>query len=107
MPKGAPGQDYGRLLDRAKAADMGTIIIRALAGGALAGTTERHPLAMQVVDPIGSAPDFAADVTRAKALEPLVGEGATANLTELAERFVIFHSALSTMLVGYSTPEQL
>ena len=45
MPKGAPGLDYGRLLDRAKAADMGTIVIRALAGGALAGTADRHPLA--------------------------------------------------------------
>ncbi len=58
LPNGAPGQDYGRLFDRAKAADMGTIIIRALAGGALSGTTERHPLAMQAVDPIGSAPDL-------------------------------------------------
>ena len=48
LPKGAPGQDYGRLFDRVKAADMGTIIIRALAGGALSGTDERHPLAMQV-----------------------------------------------------------
>src|SRR3954467_10733442 len=72
MPKDAPGLDYGRLLDRAKAADMGTIIIRALAGGALAGTEARHPLAMQQVDPIGSAPDFAADVARARQLEPLV-----------------------------------
>ena len=44
MPKGAPGQDYGRLLEKAKAADMGTIIIRALAGGALSGTDQRHPL---------------------------------------------------------------
>jgi len=107
MPKGAPGQDYGRLLDRAKAADMGTIIIRALAGGALAGTAERHPLAMQVVDPIGSAPDFAADVARAKELEPLVREGVAGSLTELAERFVIAHPAVSTMLVGYSTLDQL
>jgi aryl-alcohol dehydrogenase-like predicted oxidoreductase len=107
MPKGAPGQDYGRLLDRAKAADMGAIIIRALAGGALAGTAERHPLAMQVVDPIGSAPDFAADVARAKELEPLVREGVAGSLTELAERFVIAHPAVSTMLVGYSTLDQL
>jgi aryl-alcohol dehydrogenase-like predicted oxidoreductase len=107
MPKGAPGQDYGRLLDKAKAADMGTIIIRALAGGALAGTAERHPLAMQAVDPIGSAPDFAGDVARAKALEPLVREAAAGSLTELAERFVISHPAVSTMLVGYSTLEQL
>jgi aryl-alcohol dehydrogenase-like predicted oxidoreductase len=103
MAKGAPGQDYSRLLERAKAADMGTIIIRALAGGALSGTTERHPLAMQVVDPIGSAPNFAADVARAKQLEPLVRESGSGSLTEFAERFVISHPAVSTMLVGYST----
>ena len=103
LPKGAPGLDYGRLLERAKAADMGTIIIRALAGGALAGTTDRHPLAMQQVPPIGSAPDFAGDVARAKQLEPLVREGVAGSLTELGERFVISHPAVSTMLVCYST----
>jgi aryl-alcohol dehydrogenase-like predicted oxidoreductase len=107
LPKGAPGQDYGRLFERAQAADMGTIIIRALAGGALSGTTERHPLAMQTVDPIGSAPDFGGDVARAKALEPLVREGVATNLTELAERFVIAHPVVSTMLVGYSTLDHL
>ena len=107
LPKGAPGQDYGKLFDRIKAADMGTIVIRALAGGALAGTEERHPLAMQVVDPIDSAPDFKGDVARAKELEPMVREGAAGSLAELAERFVIAHPAVSTMLVGYSTLDQL
>ncbi len=107
LPKGAPGQDYGKLFDRAKAADVGTIIIRALAGGALAGTEERHPLAMQVVDPIGSAPDFKGDVARARELEPLVREGVAGSLPELAQRFVIAHPAVSTMLVGYSTLDQL
>ena len=107
LPKGAPGQDYGRLFDKVKAADMGTIVIRALAGGALSGTTERHPLAMQSVDPIGSAPSFTADVARARELEPLVRESGCTDLTELAERFVIAHPAVSTMLVGYSTLEQL
>ena len=107
MPKGAPGQDYGRLLEKAKAADMGTIIIRALAGGALSGTEQRHPLAMQSVDPIGSAPNFSGDVTRAKALEPLVRDSGSSNLTELAEPFVIAHPAVSTMLVGYSTLDHL
>jgi aryl-alcohol dehydrogenase-like predicted oxidoreductase len=107
MPKGAPGQDYGRVLDRTKANDMGTIVIRALAGGALSGTAARHPLAMQVVDPIGSAPDFAGDVARARALEPLAREAAGGNLTELAERFVIAHPGVTTMLVGYSTLDHL
>lgn len=107
MPKGAPGLDYGRLLDRAQAAGMGTIVIRALAGGALAGTMDRHPLAQQHVPPIGSAPDFAGDVARARSLEPLIREGAAHSLTELAERFVISHPAVSTMLVGYSTLQHL
>jgi aryl-alcohol dehydrogenase-like predicted oxidoreductase len=62
---------------------------------------------MQVVDPIGSAPNFAADVARTKALEPLVREGGAANLIEFAERFVISHLAVSTMLVGYSTLDHL
>jgi aryl-alcohol dehydrogenase-like predicted oxidoreductase len=107
LPQGAPGQDHGRLFDRTKAADMGTIIIRALAGGALAGTAERHPLAMQQVDPIASAPNFGTDVERAKALEPMVRESESSSLAELAERFVISHPAVSTMLIGYSTIEQL
>jgi len=107
MPKGAPGLDYGRLLDRAEAAGMGTIVIRALAGGALAGTMDRHPLAQQQVPPIGSAPDFAGDVARARALEPLLKDGVAESLTELAERFVISHPAVSTMLVGYSTLQHL
>ena len=107
LPKGTPGLDYGRLLDKAKAADMGTIIIRALAGGALSGTTDRHPLAMQQVPPIGSALDFATDVARAQALEPLVHEAGAESLTELAERFVISHPGVSTMLIGYSTLQHL
>ena len=107
LPKGAPGQDHGRLFDHVKAADMGTIIIRALAGGALSGTEQRHPLAMQVVDPIGSAANFAGDVARANELAPLVREGVAKDLTELAERFVISHPAVSTMLVGYSTLDHL
>jgi len=107
MPKGAPGQDYGRLLERTRANDMGTIVIRALAGGAVSGTAERHPLAMQSVAPIGSAPDFAGDVARARQLEPLVGEAGAASLAELGMRFVISNPAVTTMLVGYSTLDHL
>ena len=107
MPNGAPGQDYANLLDRTRSMDIGTIVIRALAGGALAGTAERHPLAMQAVEPIGSAPSFVADVARAKVLEPLVKQGVASSLTELALRFVIANPNVKTMLVGYSTLDQL
>jgi aryl-alcohol dehydrogenase-like predicted oxidoreductase len=103
LPAAAPGQDYDRLLERAGAAGLGTIVIRALAGGALAGTADRHPLAMQQVAPIGSAPDFESDVARARELRPLLEAADATDLAELAMRFVIGHPAVSTMLVGYST----
>ena len=59
------------------------------------------------VPPIGSAEDFAGDVARARGLEPLVGPSGSADLTEFAERFVISHPAVSTMLIGYSTLDHL
>src|SRR5205823_11904191 len=37
-PAGLPGQDFGRILERARSAGMGSIGIRALAAGALSGT---------------------------------------------------------------------
>src|SRR5581483_1901526 len=44
VPAGFPAQDYDNLLGHAEAADMGIIAIRVLAGGALSGSEERHPL---------------------------------------------------------------
>lgn len=107
MPADAPGLDYGGLLDKAHASGMGTIVIRALAGGALSGSAERHPVAMQSVDPIGSAPSFADDVARARALEPHARAAGCSSLAEYAQRFVISHPAVSTMLIGTATLEQL
>ena len=49
-----PAQDYGNLLGHAQAAGMGIINIRVLAGGALSGTEERHPLGSPPPAPIGS-----------------------------------------------------
>ena len=108
LPKGAPGQDYGRLFERAKAADMGTIIIRALAGGALSGT-DRAPSAGHAG---GRSDRLGAGLHRRR--RPGEGAGAAGarkriagSLTELAERFVIAHPAVSTMLIGYSTLDHL
>lgn len=107
LPAGAPGQDYGRLLEHTKKARMGVIGIRALAGGALSGSEARHPLAMQSVDPIGSGRDFRADVDRAKRFEALLREGIAGSLTEAAMRFAIAHEGMTTMIIGYSTIDHL
>lgn len=103
---GFPGQDYDRLLVRAMEAGMGTIVIRALAGGALSGEEARHPLGMAVVAPIGSGEDYASDVARARMLQPAVAVAGAADPVDLAIRYVASHPAVSTLQVGIATPEQ-
>jgi aryl-alcohol dehydrogenase-like predicted oxidoreductase len=102
-----PAHDFGNLLARTKAANIGVIVIRVLAAGALSGTEDRHPLGSPSVEPIGSGRDYRIDVERARRLEPLVREGFADDLVEAAIRFVIANDAVSTALVGYSTLEQL
>lgn len=101
-----PGQDFAELLRRTNEADMGAIGIRALAGGALSGVEARHPNGLPVVDSLGTA-DYPTDVGHAKLFQPLVREGHAANLVEAAIRFAIANTALSTVIVGYSSVEQL
>jgi aryl-alcohol dehydrogenase-like predicted oxidoreductase len=106
LPVNYPAQDYGRLFDHTKAAGTGVIAIRVLAGGALSGSVDRHPIASPPPDPIGSALKYDADIDRARRLMPLVMEGFAASLTEAATRFAITQSAIGTILVGMAMPQQ-
>jgi len=106
LPANYPAQDYGRLFDHSRAAGVGVIGIRVLAGGALSGSIERHPIASEPPEPIGSAMSYDADVALARRLMPLVKEGFAANLTEAATRFALSHPAMGTILVGMATPQQ-
>ncbi len=104
---GYPAQDYDNLLGHMQSADMGVINIRVLAGGALSGTEERHPLGSPPPAPIGSGADYRRDVERARRFEPLVAEGHADSLIEASIRYPLAHPGVSTVLVGYSTLEQL
>jgi aryl-alcohol dehydrogenase-like predicted oxidoreductase len=106
LPANYPAQDYGRLFDHTKAAGVGVVGIRVLAGGALSGLPERHPIASAPPEPIGSAMSYDADIARARRLMPLAAEGFAATLTEAATRFALSHPAMGTILVGMATPEQ-
>jgi aryl-alcohol dehydrogenase-like predicted oxidoreductase len=106
LPKSYPAQDYARLFDHTKAAGVGVVGIRVLAGGALSGSAERHPIASPAPEPIGSAMSYDADIDRARRLLPLVKEGFADSLTEAATRFAISHPAMGTILVGMATPQQ-
>jgi aryl-alcohol dehydrogenase-like predicted oxidoreductase len=106
LPENYPAQDYRRLFDHTKAAGTGVVGIRVLAGGALSGSAERHPIAGPAPEPIGSAMSYDADIDRARRLSPLVKEGFASSLTEAATRFAISHPAMGTILVGLATPQQ-
>ena len=107
VPAGFPAQDYDRLLLLAREQRVGTIGIRAVAGGALSGQVERHPIAMPSVSPIASGPDYATDAARARALQPLVAQGHAGSLIEAALRFAITGHTMSTVQIGCSDLAQL
>ena len=106
LPAGYPAQDYGRLFDHTVAAGVGVVGIRVLAGGALSGSAERHPIASPPPEPIGSALDYGTDLQRAQRLMPLVTEGFAGSLSEAATRYAISHPAMGTILVGMATVEE-
>src|SRR5690242_4147873 len=106
LPANYPAQNYGRLFEHTRNAGVGVVGIRVLAGGALSGSTERHPIASPPPEPIGSAMSYDGDVLRARRLLPLVKEGFASSLTEAATRFVFAHPAIGTILVGMATPQQ-
>jgi len=107
LPEGYPAQDYDCILDRAAESGVGTIGIRVLAGGALSGSEARNPLGLASVAPIGSGASYAADVARARRLEPMLREGHAASLTEMAMRFVIANPKLSTTEIGLANMGEL
>jgi aryl-alcohol dehydrogenase-like predicted oxidoreductase len=107
LPSGRAGaQDFAGLAAKAQARGMGTIGIRILAGGALSGSEERHKIASPPPAPIGSGPDYRADVATARRFERLVAAGHAQDLIEAAVRFAITPEAISTALVGVASLEQ-
>ena len=101
-----PAQDYAGLFDNTRAAGVGVVGIRVLAGGALSGSAERHPIASPPPEPIGSSLSYGVDIEHARRLAPLVEEGFAESLTEAATRFAISHPGMGTILVGMATPQQ-
>src|SRR5215470_1789844 len=107
VPTGFPAQDYDRLLLLAREHGVGSIGIRAVAGGALSGEVARHPTAIPSVAPIASGPDYATDAARARAFEPLVKQGHAGSLHEAPLPFTIPGDAMSTVQIGCSDLAQL
>ncbi|MBO88673.1 MAG: hypothetical protein CMP14_04055 [Rickettsiales bacterium] len=107
VPNGYPGQDYEKLLTTAHQKGVGSIAVRVLAGGALSASEVRHPLGNQNVTPIGSGRTYAEDIARALKFQPLIDAGHAKNLPELAIRYGVSNSNLSTLEIGIATIEEL
>jgi aryl-alcohol dehydrogenase-like predicted oxidoreductase len=102
-----PFQDFRRLIDRAAANGIGVIAIRVLAGGALSGAIDRHPIAMRRVAPIATGLDYAEDVALARRCEFLIADGIAGSLVEAAIRFVLSKQEIGTAMIGTASLEQL
>ena len=106
-PAGFDMTNYDRLIDLAAQRQVGIIVIRVLAAGALTGISERHPVAVPTVAPIGSGRDFQQDEARAGQFAFLVDEGFAGDMPEASIRFALSNKGVSTVLVGYSDLDHL
>ena len=102
-----PHQNYARMIDRAASQGKGIIVIRVMAGGALGGLEQRHALASPSPAPIASGSTYQQDLEAAQTLSFLVQEGYADSLAEAAIRFPLGTNGVSTVLVGYSSMEQM
>ena len=107
MHPGFDGQDFDGLIDRASARDMGVVVISVLAEGALTGVGARHPVAEQSVTALASRNEYAEDVNRAREFGFMVDEGHAESLVEGSVRFALSKEEVSTVLIGFSSMEQL
>ena len=107
VPSGFDMPDYGNLIGRASAKEMGVLVIRVLAAGALSGDPARHPVAVPSVAPIGSGRDYSQDQERAEEFRFLQEEGYVDNLVEASLRFALSNAGVSSVLVGYSSLDHL
>jgi aryl-alcohol dehydrogenase-like predicted oxidoreductase len=99
-------QDFEGLIDTAALAGRGVIVIRVLAAGAASGTPAREVNAGDPGGGIGGS-DYADDVARAVNLAALSKVLGLESPVELALRFGLAKPGVSTVLVGFSTLDQL
>ena len=98
VPKNFSALDYGRLIEKAAAFDMGVIIIRVLAKGAL---TDSPPKATGSENTLSPGSDYEVDLQRAQKLNWLV-RGDIKTFPQAAIRFALTKPEVSTVLVGFS-----
>jgi len=106
MPPQFTGYDFHQLIDAASEHDLGVVVIRVMAGGALGGTRVRPRNASPTVDVVISGNTYELNKAKAEKLNTLVS-GDVDSLPQAALRFTLMHPGVSTVLVGFSTLAQI
>ncbi len=107
MPTGFKGQDFRQLINVAAENDMGVVIIRVMAGGALGGSVARTGYAAPSIGG-GLTPgsEYKDDEARTGKLDFLLDKNLT-SIPQAAVRFALDNPNVSTVLVGYSDNTQI
>ncbi|NNN18516.1 MAG: hypothetical protein HKL84_01545, partial [Acidimicrobiaceae bacterium] len=100
-------QDFDGLLNLAADHGIGSVGIRVLAGGALAGGESRHPLAGPIGNPMAKGEGYCSDLRRATKYLGYLCEMGVSSLAELAYRFAFTNQRISTVLGGFSDKTQV
>jgi aryl-alcohol dehydrogenase-like predicted oxidoreductase len=107
VPDGFKGQDFRQLINAAAENDMGVVVIRVMAGGALGGAVARTGYAAPSIGG-GLTPgsEYKEDEARAGTLGFLVN-GDLNSIPQAAVRFALDNPNVSTVLIGYSSNSQI
>ena len=107
VPPGFSDHNFRQLIDRAMDRNMGVVVIRVMAGGALGGEVARTGHAAPTIGgAIAGGADYKDDEARAEKLDFLLS-GDITSLPQTAVRFALMHKGVSTVLVGYSNIQQI
>ncbi|HEU5316634.1 MAG TPA: aldo/keto reductase [Chloroflexota bacterium] len=101
-----PGRvDFDGVIDVAAAREVGVIVIRSLAAGAVTASEVRHANAGGTGGIVGER--YEDDVRKAQALSALAADLGLDGPVELALRFAMGKASVSTVIVGFSSEPQL
>jgi len=107
VPSGFIGNNFRQLINLAAERNMGVVIIRVMAGGALGGGVARTGYASPTVGgAIAPGAEYEVDETRAGKLGFMLAGNVT-SLPQAAVRFALAHQGVSTVLVGFSNLKQI
>ena len=107
VPVGFKGQDFCQLINVAASNNMGVVIIRIMAGGALGGSVARTGYAAPSIGgELTPGSEYIDDEKRARKLDFLL-DGDLDSIPQAAVRFALDNPNVSTVLVGYSNTTQI